>query len=45
MASVSQAVSKSPANESFAALFEESLTRKERRVLESASREYQRRRG
>ena len=34
MASVSHAVSQSPANESFAALFEESLTRKEMRVGE-----------
>ncbi len=34
MSSVSPAVSKSPANESFAALFEESLTRKEMRVGE-----------
>jgi small subunit ribosomal protein S1 len=34
MASVSSAVSKSPANESFAALFEESLTRKEMRIGE-----------
>jgi small subunit ribosomal protein S1 len=34
MASVSPAVSNSPANESFAALFEESLTRKEMRVGE-----------
>jgi small subunit ribosomal protein S1 len=34
MASVSPAVSKSPAHESFAALFEESLTRKEMRIGE-----------
>jgi small subunit ribosomal protein S1 len=34
MSSVSPAVGKSPANESFAALFEESLTRKEMRVGE-----------
>ena len=34
MASVSHAVSKSPTNESFAALFEESLTRKEMRIGE-----------
>jgi small subunit ribosomal protein S1 len=34
MASVSPAVAKSPANESFAALFEESLTRKEMRIGE-----------
>ncbi|MEO8718833.1 MAG: S1 RNA-binding domain-containing protein, partial [Burkholderiales bacterium] len=34
MASVSPAVSKSPASESFAALFEESLTRKEMRIGE-----------